>query len=239
MTIAFLDLNGARLWITTEGQGPPLLLTPGGPGCCDYLDPVAGLLSGDMRVTRWEPRGCGESSPDGPHDVATTVADMDAIREALGHETWFVGGHSHGAFYALAYAMAHPDQVRGVLYLAGAGLQRDRHWSEVYHHGLDTVGEYQIPFRVPPNMAVNREAIASFADYVHDPMLWKWLAALDVPFLAVQGGRDIRPNWPVEQLVNVLPNAELRILPDEEHHLWLEHPERLREIILGFVRSIP
>jgi proline iminopeptidase len=36
-----------------------------------------------------------------------------------------VGGHSWGANLALLYALAHPDNTLGVIYLAGSGLTRD------------------------------------------------------------------------------------------------------------------
>jgi pimeloyl-ACP methyl ester carboxylesterase len=36
------------------------------------------------------------------------VADLEVLREALGHATWWVGGHSWGAELALRYALAYP-----------------------------------------------------------------------------------------------------------------------------------
>ncbi len=36
--------GSARLWTTSSGRGTPLLLFNGGPGCDDYLAPVAGMI---------------------------------------------------------------------------------------------------------------------------------------------------------------------------------------------------
>ena len=77
-------VNGANLWVAKQGDGPPLVLLNGGPGCVDYLGPVAVMVDDLATVYRFEPRGCGPSSPDGPHDPEMSLADLDAPRQSLG-----------------------------------------------------------------------------------------------------------------------------------------------------------
>ena len=233
----WIAVNETQLWIAESGAGHPVLLTPGGPGCCDYLGPVAALIDDMVRVIRWEPRGCGQSDPAGPYDLATTLADMDGIRAALGIERWVVGGHSHGAFLALAYALEFPDRATAILSLAGTGVQNDRHWHMVYSDARDTIGEPEPPFEFPLNMEVNREGIASARAYCRDPLLLRRLADLETPMLAVVGGEDIRPSWPAEQVAHLLPNAGIAVLPEAGHYLWLTHAESLRAVLRGFLRS--
>lgn len=234
----FRQIDGVHLRIREQGEGYPVMLTPGGPGCCDYLGPVANLIGDNYRTIRWEPRGCGESQAGGPYDVATTLADMDVIRQQSGHDTWVVGGHSAGAFYALAYALAYPQHTRAVLYLSGVGVLRDRTWDEEYRHLRDTVGEQEPQFAFPHNMDVNLQANASSAAWGRNPHLLASLATLHTPFLAIQGGKDIRPSWPVEQLVNLLPNASLVMLPDAGHNLWLTHGDTLGTMINAFLDGL-
>ena len=114
--------DGAMLRLTTAGSGHPLVLCHGGPGLWDYLDPLAGLLDDMSLVHRYDQRGCGESTGDGPFTVAQFVADLEMLREALGHATWWVGGHSWGAELALRYALAYPGRDRGVIYVCGTGI---------------------------------------------------------------------------------------------------------------------
>ena len=47
--------------------------------------------------------------------TADTVADLDAVRHALGDASWTVAGISYGAFVAERYALAHPGQTRAVV----------------------------------------------------------------------------------------------------------------------------
>ena len=80
--------DGVLLWTTAEGVGPQtILLSNGGPGCPDYLAPLAALIAnGERRVVRWEQRGIGRSGgdPDGPFTVDQCLADMEAIRAVYG-----------------------------------------------------------------------------------------------------------------------------------------------------------
>lgn len=63
------------------------------------------------RVHLYDQRGSGRSSSDGPFDIDTFVADLDALRDHWGRERWIVGGHSWGAVLALFYAFAHPERT--------------------------------------------------------------------------------------------------------------------------------
>jgi proline iminopeptidase len=238
MTEGWIAVNDVQLWVADAGEGHPVLLCNGGPGCCDYLGPVAEMIDDMARVIRFEPRGCGQSDPTGPYDVATTLADMDAIREAMGFERWLVGGHSAGAFLALAYALEFPERVTGLLYLSGAGVQNDRQWHIAYHDALDTTGEWAPEFDFPPNLEVNRVGNESAREYCRDPYLLRRIADIEAPMLAVCGGEDIRPSWPVEQLVHLIPNAGIAMLPEAGHYLWLTHADSLRTVMRGFLRSV-
>ena len=100
----------------------------------DYLEPLASLLEPFATVHRWDQRGSGRSELIGPYTVDRFVADMDAVREHLGVESWIAGGHSWGAVMALLYALRYPQRTMGILYIAGNGLEwhkwRDLHQRE-------------------------------------------------------------------------------------------------------------
>jgi proline iminopeptidase len=231
-----IAVNGASLWLAETGAGRPFLLLPGGAGLGDYLGSVAERIDSMATIYRVEPRGCGRSTADGRYDVGTTLSDLDAIRKELGHERWIVAGHSHGAFCALAYALAYPDRVDAVIHMAGTGLQSDRSWSEAYHAGLDAGLGKDVPegfFTFNPE--ANRIGNDSYKEYVRRPGLWRDVASLDVPLLAIYGERDIRPRWPVEQIVALMPNARLEVIPAAPHDFWHTHPDELAVILRRFL----
>jgi proline iminopeptidase len=114
--------DGCRLWTATTGTGPPTLFLHGGPGLWDTLGGLAGLIDDVTQVHRWDQRGCGRSEGSGPYSIAKTIADIDEIRQHVGHSRITLLGHSAGANLALHYALAHPDRVDKLVYIAGTGL---------------------------------------------------------------------------------------------------------------------
>ena len=81
MTEQFVSSDGARLWTIAQGSGVPIVLCKGGPGCCDYLAPVAAMLNDLAQVIRFEARGCGRSDGQPPYTIETCLADLEAIRQ--------------------------------------------------------------------------------------------------------------------------------------------------------------
>lgn len=119
--------DGCRLWATDLGDGEPLVLCHGGPGLWDMFGDLAEELAAQVRVVRWDQRGCGRSARRGPYTLARTVRDLDAVRRHFGLDRMAVLGHSWGATLALRYALDHPDRVSKLVYVSGTGLGQDWH----------------------------------------------------------------------------------------------------------------
>lgn len=113
--------DGAALWTTVSGIGPPVVCCHGGPGLWDYLEPLASLIDDVFTVVRSDQRGCGRSSGEGPFTIAQAVDDLDQLRAAMAVDRWGVIGHSWGAELALRYAARHPARATGVVYVGGIG----------------------------------------------------------------------------------------------------------------------
>lgn len=127
--------DGAEIYWEMAGnpRGRPALYLHGGPG--------SGLGArfyrerfdlGRYRVVGLDQRGCGRSRPPAgemPESLATNttdalIADIEALREHLGIEGWLVAGVSWGTTLAMAYALAHPGRVRGLVLAAVATTSR-------------------------------------------------------------------------------------------------------------------
>ncbi|MBM7783577.1 alpha/beta fold hydrolase [Tenggerimyces flavus] len=234
-----LRVNGVDLGVTETGSGPPLLLIPGGGGCSDYMEPVAQQIDGFATAYRVEPRGCGRSTHDGNYDLATTLGDFEGLRRLLGIERWIMGGHSHGAFLALAYALQHPERASAVLYIAGAGLQNDRSWHAAYHAGREAGADREVPAGTYRwNADCNEVANADYKRYVRRRNLWSDVANLQAPFRAVHGELDVRPVWPVAQLTALVPDGRLQIVPGAPHDLWYTHPRQLGAVLRDYLAEL-
>ncbi|MDK9496606.1 alpha/beta hydrolase [Streptomyces katrae] len=114
-----LRVNGATLHYEVRGQGPLLLLIPGGTGGAAAFDGIAGELAGDYTVAAYDPRGMARSTLDDPgaeQTVAEHADDAFRVLELLSPgEPARVFGASSGAITALHLLTAHPERVERVV----------------------------------------------------------------------------------------------------------------------------
>lgn len=238
MQAIYINSDDTQIWTCASGQGLSVMLCNGGPGCCDYLGPVAELLDDVAQVIRFEQRGCGRSEPIPPYDLQACISDLENIRRAYELEQWVIGGHSWGADLALAYALEHPERVLGIICIAGGRINNDREWSKEYHRRKEEEGEELPVYDYPPNMEVNAAGNASWREYIQRPYLLQELAQLDVPTLFVYGDKDIRPSWPVEQVANLMPQATYKSVAGAKHYIWFTHAEMLKDHLRLFISSL-
>jgi len=234
-----LDHSGARLWSVCEGSaGTPMILCNGGPGCDDYLGPVAAMVIDICRVVRFEPRGCGRSARDKRYDFSTTVDDIDFVRRSYGFEKPIVVGHSAGVDLALAYAMKYSTNVLGIIGICGGRMVNDREWHRIYNEKLEAIGEDMGGKVFDADPDVNLISNASWKQYITRPTLWQELSRIQVPAVFISGGADIRPSWPTMQLAALLPRSRYTEISGAQHYAWLTHADELRRHLRAAVQEI-
>jgi proline iminopeptidase len=234
----YVHADDARLWTAVSGNGIPLLLFNGGPGCDDYLGPVASMLHDVARVVRFEPRGCGRSDWDGRYELDTLLSDAETIREWYGVDRWIVGGHSAGTNLALAYALRHPNRSLGVLGMAGGKIFDDREWSAIYHQRRESIGEDLGGKIFHADPEVNRHGNEDWRAFCRRPTFLRELADLTLPCVFINASEDIRPNWPTQQLAELLPAARYVEISGAAHTIWLTHAEALEGCLHEALRYI-
>ncbi len=109
-------------------NGLPAVLLHGGPGSGCRGDLRRLFDPAFYRIVLFDQRGSGRSEPAGctrANRTADLVADLEAIRRALGIDRWVVLGGSWGATLALIYAQTHPEAA-AALVLRGSFLARRR-----------------------------------------------------------------------------------------------------------------
>jgi proline iminopeptidase len=216
----------------------PLILCNGGPGCDDYLSPIADMIDDLCQVIRFEQRGCGRSDRDKRYDFDTTVDDIEFVRSAYGVGPAIIAGHSAGVNFALAYAIKYPMHVLGAIGIAGGRFVNDREWSRIYHENLDARGEDAggKVFNADPD--VNRIGNASWRGYITRSTLLRDLASIRAPVTLINAGADIRPNWPTMQLAELLPHARYIELSGASHYIWNSCPHDLRHELRTAIEAI-
>jgi proline iminopeptidase len=223
----YVEIDNARLWSCVAGSGRDMLMFNGGPGCNDYLAPVADMLETRCRVVRFESRGCGRSTRDGNYDLATTLRDAKAVVSHYELDDVIFCGHSQGPNHALAYALAWPQHVHGVIGIAGGKVVDDRSWSETFHRLHEEQGEDLGGLVFDADPEVNRIGNATWREYCRRPGLLRELAGLTIPAVFINSEQDNRPNWPTMQLSELLPRSRYVEVAGAAHMIWLSHADEL------------
>ncbi|WP_182879652.1 alpha/beta fold hydrolase [Microbispora sp. H10949] len=118
-TIGHLRVDGATLHYEVRGEGPLLLLIPGGTGGAASFDGVADDLATGYTVVSYDPRGLSRSPLDDPEAeqrVAQHADDAFRLLELLSPDAPArVAGCSSGAIVALHLLTTHPERVGRVV----------------------------------------------------------------------------------------------------------------------------
>ena len=119
---SFVEIDGGRLHYVDRGQGADVVLVHGAStNLRDFDLSILHPLAERHRVLAFDRPGYGYS--DRPARHMSPADQARALREALrrlGVERPLLVGHSWAGSLVLAYALAHPDELRGVAVLSGA-----------------------------------------------------------------------------------------------------------------------
>lgn len=128
MSELWVKTPAARLCVRERGAGHPVVLLHGGPGCPDYLAPVARLLAPTHQVISFDQRGTGRSLALGKrYDLDAYLEDLDGVLDAFDLEAVHLFGHGWGGLLAQLYAARHPERVTA-LFLCSPALGAARYW---------------------------------------------------------------------------------------------------------------
>ncbi len=150
---SFVEVNGVRLHLAAQGEGPLVLLLHGFPECWySWRHQFRPLAEAGYRVVAPDQRGYARSEqpPDAAaYSLPQLSEDVVALVHALGEERAVVVGHDWGAPVAWTTAMLRPDVVRGVAGLSvppllPGGMPPPSRTREHYGEGY-----YQVYFQQP------------------------------------------------------------------------------------------
>ena len=196
-----------RLWVREIGHpdDPRAVFLHGGWGG-EHEDLLYGFLplAGQLRLTFYDQRGSLRSPCDELPTAADHVADLEALRRALGEERVVLVGHSKGTWLGMAYAEAHPERVAGLVLIAPVWptpdapdvdapppWERPEVAAELARHGLELQRKREDG---PRGWSINHRIIFAAVN-LHDVTKWRelrppWAYATDAANSAAESMKD-------------------------------------------------
>lgn len=121
----FIEVSGMKVHVRDEGpkDAPVIVLLHGSNASLHTWDPWAATLSKTYRIIRFDQAGHGLTGPHPRRDysAAAFVAAVDGVTQKLGVKRFTLGGNSMGGGIALAYAIAHPEKLSGLILVDASG----------------------------------------------------------------------------------------------------------------------
>ncbi len=150
--------------------GNVLIAVNGGPGLSShYMYSLEELASQEFAVVTYDQRGTGRSTtPSSGYGWSDYVADLDAVRQAVGVQEFHILGHSWGGQVAMQYTTVYPQRIKSII-LVGSGppyWQAERAAQASMLQRIQELQERDIIANPLPTGAAQMEAIlpAYFSD---------------------------------------------------------------------------
>ena len=125
--------SGTELAYLRIGEGPPLVIIPGGPRFgFAHLRPSLDALANGREIIYVDERGSGSSAAGDVDNISTagTLADLDALLDGLELEQVAFAGHSLAAHMVALYAATRSERVRALVLLNPAPPFASEHREE-------------------------------------------------------------------------------------------------------------
>jgi 3-oxoadipate enol-lactonase len=217
---------------------------------CMTLWPQLSSIACDLRSAGRSPRASG------PVPIGQHVADLEALREALGVETVIPVGCAIGAMTAAAYAAAYPERVRALalsnpaprmapaaramLSKRAADLQRDG-MAAILPDAVDKAFAEQPQderyIRYYENFSrQDAHAYAYSILGIVDANISEDLAAVRCPTLVVTGAHDILlPPSQGREVHGLIARSQYTEIGDASHFAPFQKPEKFARLVLDFL----
>lgn len=123
MAQEFVTYDGCTLRYRLRGEGPLIVLTPGGREGEEAVASLAGRLAQQASVVTWDRRNAGGADLwfGGESEAGTWADDLSALIGHLGMGPAWLAGGSAGCRTSVLSALRHPETTRGLLLWCGSG----------------------------------------------------------------------------------------------------------------------
>ena len=241
--MAYAPVNGLHLYYEIHGSGRPVVLLHGGLMTIDLnWGPLLGPLASSKQVIAVELQGHGHTPDTGrPMTIDALASDVVGLLDHLGMESADLVGFSLGGLVAYAVALNSPSRV-GKLIVASADPQRPpgRESAPLGDDRMPTAADFQAMRdayeAVAPDPTKFDELAARASKMAHEFPGWTdELRSLEAPTLLIFGDRDFSPLADVVATFDLLPNAQLAVLPGTTHVVVTRRPSVVLALITTFL----
>lgn len=260
----YIENEGARIFWTEQGSGPPVLLIMGLSFTHEMWFRTLPGLSG-YRAILFDNRGMGRSSvPKGPYRIQQMARDANAVLTAAGVPSAHVVGASMGGMIAQELALLAPDRVRTLLLACttysgifgrwpdfrSAGWvvgsknksreERDRSLATLLYSTTTAMAHIEEDIRIRCECSWSQHG---FLNQFTGILLWNSyfrLPRIKARTLVLHGDQDrLVPIQNGRAVARRIPGARFEVVPNAGHILTTDQPELCRDALVRHLEREP
>ncbi len=254
-----MDVGGIRLSLLEAGAGRPVVFVHGAVTTSELFRDAVEYFSSSYRAIAVDLRGYGGSDKPGHgYDVRQFSEDLVAVFDRLELDAAVLLGVSMGGFVAQRFAIDHPDRLAGLVLASTSdgefapGVLADDPVETIRHAGWQRFSAGLITGAFPPGAdpalvdallaripTWNETVITRVAESMRTFDSRAELGKLRMPTLVLVGSEDHQlPVGLSRRLQATIPGSQLVVFEGAGHFMMLEQPERFREVLARFLRSV-
>jgi pimeloyl-ACP methyl ester carboxylesterase len=260
-----VEVNGASIFYSSQGEGEPMVLIHGYPLSGELFRDNVGPLAASYRVITVDLRGFGRSeAPDDQASIETYATDVLAVMDELGIDEAIVGGMSMGGITIFEMVRQAPERLSGIVLIdtvhLPAATAEAAMWrgvaAQAEEEGVASLVDFLMPDMLSGNARMNREELVEhLSGLVEQASLegavgganaladradsTATLGDITVPTLIIVGLEDTLTPFEVhEEMQGAIEGSELVIIPGAAHASNFEAAEAANEAILEWANAI-
>lgn len=248
---------------SVEGSGPVLFLIHGiGARRATFAKLVEGLKDRFTCIS-YDLRGHGDSPvPKERFGLDELVEDLEALRSRIGVEKAHFAGHSLGGMIGPAYARRFPSRVLSLGLWSTAAFRTEEDSAKakavvaaMREKGIKAVLDTLtarwftdafaaarpdvIEWRKKQVMDTPTDVFLNVFDIYAETEMGPWLHEINMPAMVLTGEFDAGCNPRLNsQIASAMPNAELVILEDLKHAIFIEATDRVLPRVRRFLLTL-
>jgi pimeloyl-ACP methyl ester carboxylesterase len=247
------SIGGLKVYYEVAGSGEPVLLLHGWANDVETLRPLMRMVKDlGFRVFAVDLPGFGLSdTPQGPWGVDEYVNLVSKLLDELALNRVSIIGHSFGGRIAIKLAARDAQRINKMILVDSAGIKPDRSIGSAFSASSTKLLRKviaRLPNSIGKFLKDNLLSKMGSRDYrsagklretfvkVVNEDLRQYLPCIQSPVLLVWGELDRETPVSDGQLMkDLIPGAQLNVIPGAGHHCFLDNPEAFLELISPFL----
>ena len=231
----YLETGKGRLFYLHQGSGEPLLFLHGNNEDSSIFQNQYNFFTQKYSVYALDTRGHGQSDFSVQSLTFKRMAeDILLLMDQNGLDSVHIIGYSDGGNIGLYFSSHFPERVKSLITM-GANYEADALVEPLYQDLLDEKEKLQM-ITDEKDRRRKESVLQLMLDNLD--LTEQDLQSISIPVFVMAGEKDVIKRSHTEKIAEIIPKAELFLVPEGGHDFFIDNPDSLKEAATLFYKKI-